>query len=190
MPTPVNITDTAKSELKSFAQKYEFLSKLANNHTFFNNFVLAVDKKLYKELTQDASHPKDTGLMKKSWVIPEDYVNRNTSKECDVFLENTATVGQQYQLKYGKALYSAGNYTYRGRRGLAGRRLRRYMPYVDDKTKFYTKKLRIVTQQVHTMFKKYLYYTIMRPHIEPQLSSYSMRPGTTYWWDFGDFIGK
>ena len=57
------------------------------------------------ELEQLPTHPKDTGLLKKSWVLPKSYLLTHTGRVWQVYLNNTATVGQQAALKNIKELH-------------------------------------------------------------------------------------
>lgn len=165
MATP-RIPVNKKESLADMVARYKILAEPKTVNTGMLLFTLNEDLKLYNMLVSDGKHPKDTGLLKESWVKPAnkngtDMINLSTtpgfqqykgsfaSGTFNVYVLNTATVGEQARRKSGLHL--------RRKKKLSGRHnLKRYMPFVDKRTQFYTKKLRIVRQQMDSDWKKFV----------------------------------
>lgn len=148
----------AKSKL-DIGHKKESLAQLAQRYRIFatssdmlmRKFTARLDMILKKRLEQLPTHPKDTGLLKKSWVLPKSYLLTHTGKVWQVYLNNTATVGQQAALKNIKE-----GTVHRKKKRVGRHNLKRYMPFVDKRTKFYTKQLRVLRNKVDSEFKEFI----------------------------------
>lgn len=172
MATP-RIPVNKKESLADMVARYKILAEPKTVNTGMLLFTLNEDLKLYDMLVSDSKHPKDTGLLKESWVKPaerggkysdskiydminllttpgfQQYKGSFASGKFNVYVLNTATVGEQARRKSGLHL--------RKKKKLSGRHnLKRYMPFVDKRTQFYTKKLRIVRQQIDSDWKKFV----------------------------------
>ena len=66
-------------------------------------------------------------------------------------MNNTATVGQQAALKNIKE-----GTVHRKKKRVGRHNLKRYMPFVDKRTKFYTKQLRVLRNKVDSEFKEFI----------------------------------
>lgn len=157
-----------KESLTDFVNRYRVLS----NEQFVSKFIMKeVTKKLDLELKQRMeslpTHPKDTGLMQKSWRLPEKYLNIHTGTRWEVYLENTATVGQQSRLKDAMV-----GRVHRKRKRVGRHNNKRYMPFVDERTKFYTKQLRVVRNKINPIFRETVYNALYNLYqLRPDLAS-------------------
>lgn len=140
-----------KETLAQFAERYRILSQPKTIENVMRKFTARMDKLLKDRLESLESHPKDTGLLKKSWQLPRTYLLTHTGKAWQVYLNNTATVGQQAILKN-----TQGNVVHRKKKRVGRHNLKRYMPFVDKRTKFYTKQLRVIRNKVDSEFKKFI----------------------------------
>lgn len=165
MATP-RIPVNKKESLADMVARYKILAEPKTVNTGMLLFTLNEDLKLYNMLVSDDKHPKDTGLLKESWVKPaiktgddminllmtpgfQQYKGSFASGTFNVYVLNTATVGEQARRKSG--LHS------RTKKKLTGRHnLKRYMPFVDKRTQFYTKKLRKLRQKLDSDWKKFV----------------------------------
>lgn len=148
--TKLNVNNK-KETLAEMAQRYKILSHPATVNNIMRSFTYYMDNMLKERMESLPNHPKDTGLLKKSWQIPEMYLKTHSGKMWQVYLNNTATVGQQAQLKN----QSMG--TVHRKKKLTGRHnLKRYMPFVDKRTKFYTRQLRVIRNKVDSSFKYFM----------------------------------
>ena len=137
--------------LAEMANRYRILSQPSTVNSIMRSFTYYMDNMLKKRLESLPSHPKDTGLLQKSWQIPELYLKTHSGKVWQVYLNNTATVGQQASLKSLKE-----GMVHHKKKRIGRHNLKRYMPFVDKRTKFYTKQLRIIRNKVDTSFKYFM----------------------------------
>lgn len=167
MATPrISIGANRKESLTEMVERYKTLAEPKTIYTGLTFFTLRQDMKLYKMLKEDPTHPKDTGLLKESWIPPvkitgggitniqpteyfAQYRGSFESKKFNVYVLNTATVGQQ-------ALRKSGVRIGKRKRSSGKHNLKRYMPFVDKRTQFYSKKLRIVRQQLDKEWKYFV----------------------------------
>lgn len=140
-----------KETLAQFAERYRILAQPRTIDNVMRKFTARMDKLLKDRLESLASHPKDTGLLKRSWQLPETYLLSHTGRVWQVYLNNTATVGQQASLKNAQ-----GNVVHRKKKRVGRHNLKRYMPFVDNRTKFYTKQLRVIRNKVDKEFKEFI----------------------------------
>lgn len=177
MATPrISIGANRKESLTEMVERYKILAEPKTIYTGLTFFTLRQDWKLYKMLKQDPTHPEDTGLLKESWIPPvfikqsklgsvildsnlisdihltqyfPQYRGSFESGKFNVYVLNTATVGEQVRRKHGVRLGK--------RKKSAGRHsLKRYMPWVDKRTQFYSKKLRIIKQGIDKDWKSFV----------------------------------
>lgn len=167
MATPrISIGTGKKESLSQMVERYKILAEPQTINQGLMFFTLQQDVKLYEMLKQDPSHPKDTGLLKESWIPPvrkvgggvmniqptpdfQKYKASFMARNFNVYVLNTATVGEQAKRKSG--LHT------RRKKKLSGRHnLKRYMPFVDKQTQFYTKKLRIIKQGLDKDWKQFV----------------------------------
>lgn len=135
--------------LADFAQRYKILSSPQVIQIAMKRFTQRMDLILKSRMETLSSHPRETGLMQRSWELPKLYLNTHTGKVWSVYLLNTATVGKQAELKKLKK-------GHRKKKRIGRHNLKRYMPYVDDRTKFYTKQLRVIKNKVDMQFKIFI----------------------------------
>lgn len=185
----IPIGSNRKENLQQMMERYKILSEPQTVFTGLTYFTLKQDWKLYKLLKMDPNHPVDTGLMKEKWIPParieqiqtfegdwEDKVGieaiRSTpyfsqykasiqSGQFNVYVLNTATVGEQASRK-------SGLHTHRKKK-LSGRHnLKRYMPFVDERTGFYTNKLRQIKQEMNIEWREFVprYLTFVQERTE------------------------
>lgn len=140
-----------KETLAQFAERYKILSQPQTVNNIMRGFTIYMDNMLKKRLQSLPTHPRDTGLLQKSWELPMLYLNTHSGKVWQVYLNNTATVGQQARLK------NRASQVVHRKKKLSGRHnLKRYMPFVDKRTKFYTKQLRIIRNKINPSFKYFI----------------------------------
>lgn len=152
MPKHASISVQHKKEtLAQFAERYRILSHPKNIQMLMAKFTALMDTRLRERLESLPTHPKDTGLMKKRWVLPRQYLLTHTGRAWQVYLNNTATVGEQAKLKDAQL-----GRTHRKKKRIGRHNLKRYMPWVDKRTKFYTKQLRVIRQTVDREFKEFI----------------------------------
>lgn len=140
-----------KETLAQFAERYRVLAHPKTVEDIMRKFTYRMDILLKQRMESLANHPKDTGLLKKSWQIPKTYLLTHSGRAWQVYLNNTATVGQQALLKDAQ-----GNVVHRKKKRVGRHNLKRYMPFVDKRTKFYTKQLRVIRNKVDSEFKKFI----------------------------------
>lgn len=161
----VNKIDIPNETLEDFVNRYRVLSNPQFVNLIMKKVTIAVDTELKFRLESLASHPKDTGLMKRRWVIPEQYLKTHYGKKWQVYLLNTATVGEQARIKYAQT-----GMTHRKKKRIGRHNLKRYMPWVDKKTKFYTKQLRVIRNKIGPIFREELVMTLAQLHkVRPDL---------------------
>lgn len=151
--------------LQDMVDRYRVLSNPQFVNYIMKKVTTAVDGELKFRLENLATHPKDTGLLKKSWELPEQYLNNHKGKVWEVYLLNTATVGKQALLK-GQQV---GRVHLKKKR-VGRHNLKRYMPFVDKRTKFYTKQLRVIKNKIDPIFKEEIEFALaklyqMRPEV-------------------------
>lgn len=177
MATPrISIGADKKESLSQMVERYKILAEPQTINQGLMFFTLQQDAKLYNMLKQDPTHPKDTGLLKESWIPPVRRIGGGAmelqttpyfgmykaslqSGKFNVYVLNTATVGEQARRKEGLHKHR--------KKKLSGKHnLKRYMPFVDERTKFYTKKLRVVRQGLNKDWKEFVSnYLYERYHI-------------------------
>lgn len=140
-----------KETLAQFAERYKVLAHPKTVEDIMRKFTYRMDVLLKERMQSLANHPKDTGLLKKSWQIPKTYLLTHSGRAWQVYLNNTATVGQQAALKNAQ-----GNVVHRKKKRVGRHNLKRYMPFVDKRTKFYTKQIRVIRNKVDGEFKKFI----------------------------------
>lgn len=140
-----------KQTLAEFAERYKVLAHPKTVEDIMRKFTYRMDVLLKERMQSLANHPKDTGLLKKSWQIPKTYLLTHSGRAWQVYLNNTATVGQQAALKNAQ-----GNVVHRKKKRVGRHNLKRYMPFVDKRTKFYTKQIRVIRNKVDGEFKKFI----------------------------------
>lgn len=140
-----------KETLAQFAERYRILAQPKTIDMVMRKFTARMDKLLKDRLESLASHPKDTGLLKRSWKLPTTYLLTHTGKAWQVYLNNTATVGQQASLKNAQS-----NVVHRKKKRVGRHNLKRYMPFVEKRTKFYSKQLRVIRNKVDKEFKLFI----------------------------------
>lgn len=146
----LNISGKAES-LKDFVNRYERLSDPRFIRKAMQAFTYKEDVKLYDKVTRDPRHPRDTGTLQKSWVHPSKYLQKYNSTHYSVYLINTATVGEQ-----SKMYSSINGVIHRKKKRIGRHNLKRYMPWVDKRTKFYTNKLRVIKNSLDRDFKRFI----------------------------------
>lgn len=151
--------------LQDMVNRYRVLSNPQFVNYIMRKVTTAVNEELKFRLENLPSHPKDTGLMKRSWVLPEQYLKTHFGKNWQVYLLNTATVGEQARLKAGMM-----NTVHRKKKRIGRHNLKRYMPFVDKRTKFYTKQLRVIRNKINPIFKEEIEFALaklyqMRPEV-------------------------
>ena len=134
--------------IKQFAERWGRIGATETFDMFLKSFCIQVCKEL-KTLTRKFT-PVDTGLLKDSWHIPQNY--GGTLHGYLIYLTNDATVGKRQILK--------------GRKLTRGYKNVKYMKYVEYGTQFqpakkmYHRALKIVTQRLRSRFnrefKKYI----------------------------------
>lgn len=137
--------------LAQLAERYKVLAHPKTVEDIMRKFTYRMDVLLKERMQSLANHPKDTGLLKKSWQIPKTYLLTHSGTTWQVYLNNTATVGQQAALKNAQ-----GNVVHRKKKRVGRHNLKRYMPFVDKRTKFYTKQIRVIRNKVDGEFKKFI----------------------------------
>lgn len=140
-----------KETLAQFAERYKVLAHPKTVEDIMRKFTYRMDVLLKERMQSLANHPKDTGLLKKSWQIPKTYLLTHSGRAWQVYLNNTATVGQQAALKNAQ-----GNVVHRKKKRVGRHNLKKYMPFVDKRTKFYTKQIRVIRNKVDGEFKKFI----------------------------------
>lgn len=163
----VNKIDIPNETLQGMVARYRVLS----SEQFVSHIMRQVTTKLDKELKQRleslSTHPEDTGLLKKSWVLPKLYLKTHTGKVWSVYLNNTATVGQQAKLKEAR-----DNPTHRKKKRVGRHNLKRYMPYVDKRTEFYSNQLKVIRNKINPIFKKTIYEQLYHLYqLRPELAT-------------------
>lgn len=158
-----------KETLAQFAERYKVLSNPSVVQKIMRAFTYSIDKDLKFRLETLVSHPKDTGLLKRSWEIPVNYLKLHNGKSWQVYLINTATVGQQAFLKNAQ-----GKVVHRKKKRVGRHNLKRYMPFVDKRTKFYTKQLRVIRNTLDKKFKTFISETIMQAYYQGVITSEEM----------------
>lgn len=165
----ISIGAGRKESLQQMVERYKRLAEPKTVYMGLTFFTLQQDIKLYELLRNDPSHPKDTGLLKRSWLPParrtgggvteisptgdfSQYRSSFSNKRFNVYVLNNATVGKQQDLKYAQMGWSH----FKKRTHKTHYRLRRYMPFVDARTEFYTKKLRTIRQQMDGDWKRFV----------------------------------
>ena len=167
MATPrISIGTGRKESLAQLVERYKIISepKFIASGLFY--FTLKQDLKLYYKLKTMPNHPKDTGLLQESWVPParligggatdieltsgfQQYKGSFVSGKFNVYVLNTATVGEQARRKYPNGP--------KRKKKFSGRHnLKRYMKWVDQRTGFYTKALRTVRQELDKEWKRFV----------------------------------
>lgn len=152
---PSNRINIPNETLEQFVERYRVLSNPQFVNAIMRRVTMAVDGELKFRLETLPTHPKDTGLMKRSWVLPEQYLRTHFGKVWQAYLNNTATVGEQARLKAGLS-----NMVHRKKKRIGRHNLKRYMPWVDKRTKFYTKQLRVVKNKISSIFKEEIEFTL------------------------------
>lgn len=140
-----------KETLAQFAERYRILAQPRTIDMVMRKFTARMDNLLKQRLESLPTHPKDTGLLQRSWELPRSYLLSHTGKIWQVYLNNTATVGQQAALKA-----NISGVVHRKKKRVGRHNLKRYMPFVDKRTKFYTKQLRVIRNKVDSEFKKFI----------------------------------
>ena len=169
-----SIGSDKKENLAQMVQRYKMLAEPKTIMSGLFYFTLLQDWKLYKMLKSMPDHPKDTGLLQESWIPPaymptdrqtglelggldnlkltpfySSYKAGLQSGKFNVYVLNKATVGEQARRKHP--------FGAKRKKKFSGRHnLKRYMTWVDKRTKFYTKKLRVVRQQLDSEWKKFV----------------------------------
>lgn len=87
-----------KETLSQFAERYRILAQPRTIDMVMRKFTARMDNLLKQRLESLPTHPKDTGLLQRSWELPRSYLLSHTGKIWQVYLNNTATVGQQLSL--------------------------------------------------------------------------------------------
>ena len=151
--------------LQGMVDRYRVLSNPQFVNYIMRRVTTTIDGELKFRLQNLASHPKDTGLMKRSWALPENYLKTHFGKTWQVYLLNTATVGEQAKLKMGMS-----NTVHRKKKRIGRHNLKRYMPFVDKRTRFYTKQLRVIRNKINPIFKEEIEFALaklyqMRPEV-------------------------
>lgn len=149
--TPKLGVEHKKETLAQFAERYKVLAHPKTVEDIMRKFTYRMDVLLKERMQSLANHPKDTGLLKKSWQIPKTYLLTHSGRAWQVYLNNIATVGQQAALKNAQ-----GNVVHRKKKRAGRHNLKRYMPFVDKRTKFYTKQIRVIRNKVDGEFKKFI----------------------------------
>lgn len=166
----VNRINIPNETLEQFAERYRIISSPQFVNVVMRKVTIELDRELLSRMANLSTHPKDTGLMKKSWVMPEMYLKTHYGKQWQVYLLNTATVGEQARLKDAQTV---GTNRITKRRKRTGRHnLKRYMPWVDKRTKFYTKQLKVLRNKIKPIFKEQLVDCLARVRdLRPDLLS-------------------
>lgn len=175
MGTPrISIGAGRQESLQELVNRYRILSEPATIKKGLTYFTLHQDFKLYNMLISDGRHPKDTGLLKKSWLLPAiprmndegettdvnqfrgtpyfgKYKPSFQSGKFNVYLLNSATVGKQASLKYQQM-----GWGHRKKKLIRRHNLKRYLPFVDARTGFYSKKLRVIRQGLDKDWKRFV----------------------------------
>lgn len=162
---PPNKIDIPNETLEQMVERYRVLSNPQFVNYIMKQVTIDADTELKFRLENLPTHPKDTGLMKKSWVLPEQYLRTHFGKVWQVYLNNTATVGAQAQLKDAQV----GRIHIKKKR-IGRHNLKRYMPWVDKRTKFYTKQLRVMKNKIKSIFKEDIVFALgklyrLRPEV-------------------------
>lgn len=155
-----------KENLQDLVNKYKQLQNPTYCKSKMIEFTLKQDLKLYNRL-KGTGTPKDTGLLEKSWVKPcslnsqggvqstpgtRSYAGSLLSGTYNVYVLNTATIGEQQKLKYAKEGW--GHFKKRKVRG--SYKLKRYLKYVDKQNEFYTRQLRNIRQGINKEWKEFV----------------------------------
>lgn len=166
----VNRIDIPNETLEQFAERYRVVSSPQFVNVVMRKVTIELDRELLSRMSTLSTHPKDTGLMKRSWVMPEQYLKTHFGRTWQVYLINTATVGEQARLK--DAQMAKTNYGVIHRKRTGRHNLKRYMPWVDKRTKFYTKQLRVLRNKIKPIFKEQLVNCLARVRdLRPDLLS-------------------
>lgn len=142
-----------KETLSQFAERYKILSNPRVVQVIMRAITENADMELAERMWTLSSHPRDTGLLEKSWKVPEEYLTNHKGKIWEVYLDNTATVSKQYYLKHGKILYTSGRRRHKRGNPKILRNIK-YMKFVDKRTKFYTKQLKVVRQKMQPIMRE------------------------------------
>lgn len=164
----VNKIDIPNETLQGMVARYRVLSNehFVSKH-IMREVTIRLDKELKQKLESLLTHPKDTGLLKKSWVLPKLYLNTHTGKVWSVYLNNTATVGQQAKLKEAR-----DNPTHRKKKRVGRHNLKRYMSYVDKRTEFYSKQLKVIRNKINPIYKQVIYEQLYHLYqLRPELAT-------------------
>ena len=160
-----------KENLAQMLERYRILAEPKTVKTGLFYFTLYEDIKLYNKLKTMPDHPKDTGLLQESWVLParltdfymgggnmtkmeltsefSQYKGSFVSGKFNVYVLNTATVGEQARRKHPGGPKRVKKFS--GRHNL-----KRYLPFVDKRTRFYTKALRSIRQGIDKDWKEFV----------------------------------
>lgn len=168
-----------KETLAEFAERYRILAQPKTIQMIMQKFTARMDRLLKDRLESLPSHPKDTGLLKRSWQLPTAYLLTHTGRAWQVYLNNTATVGEQARLKSG-----LNNTIHRKKKRVGRHNLKRYLPFVDKRTKFYTKQLRVIRNKVDSEFKKFIADVLWEANKAGFMSDTEMKQWET---EFGRF---
>ena len=152
---PTNKINIPNETLEQFVERYrvlshpQFVNNIMRRVTYYGSINRKiVDRQLKYRMDTLSDHPKDTGLMKRSWVLPEQYIKTHFGKTWQVYVLNTATVGEQARLKEAQK----GGFIHKKKKRTGRHNLKRYMPWVDKRTKFYTKQLRVIRNKIKPIF--------------------------------------
>lgn len=174
----VNKINIPNETLQNMVDRYRVLSNPQFVNYIMRKVTTTVDGELKFRLENLRSHPKDTGLMKRSWVLPEFYLKTHFGKIWQVYLLNTATVGEQARLKGIKI-----NRVHRKKKLVGRHNLKRYMPFVDKRTRFYTKQLRVIKNKIQPIFEEEIEFALlklyqMRPEVFSVEEAQKLKGGT------------
>lgn len=168
MSNKINIPNET---LQGMVNRYRVLSNEQFVSKIMKEVTIRLDKQLKEKLESLATHPEDTGLLKESWQLPTLYLNTHTGKVWSVYLINTATVGEQAKLKDVKE-----GRVHRKKKRVGRHNLKRYMPFVDKHTKFYTKQLRVIRNKINPIYKQVIYEYLYRLYkVRPELFTEQQR---------------
>ncbi len=164
--------DIPKETLQQFVNRYHMLATPEFRDVVMRSVAYELDKLLVLRLETSDSHPVDTGLLKRSWVIPELYLKTHRGKIWSVYALNTATVGKQAELKALKE-----GYKHRKRKRIGRHNLKRYMEWVynnpkSDLRETYKRQLRVVTNKINPIFKEKVVFLLAKLYsLRPELFS-------------------
>lgn len=91
--TPRSSITGFKSGIAQLANKYKFLSRPDVVNTCLRTFVMYESLKLVNRLNHDSRFPKDTGLLKSSWVVPGEFIYPYDSISNDIEQDRLETEG-------------------------------------------------------------------------------------------------